>query len=225
MQIKLSKIHKILALAAIALLTFIAYDQLLSNKQTKLEQQMKQDAVSKIKPKEVKKVVHEQLPKKVEKRKATEDEIEFIVSRDYNAVLACQKMLSNSLNKDLQAQWMQERLAVNAQRERTKAAELSLKEQEATFQAMQLEQQKKALNSQNNLAGWKVDAAKNQNWPAISLISISDKKLATFKLGGSTFIDKGEGDFINEYLISKVEKDERCLSFVSSNSGSKRVCI
>lgn len=226
MQIKLLKSKKLLlVISSLSMFIFMIF--IYKTQESKLEQQMK----SNVEATKNNQVVHEQLiekpiPKKPNKsKKASDEDIRFVVSRDYNAVMACQKMLSNSLNKDLQAQWVQERLSNIAQRERTQYAESALKEQEAIFQAMQLEQRKKAFDTENShSAVFTNESAKD--WPKISLISISDSELATFELDDSTFVDKKVGDFIQgDYLLSKIDANDKCLNFVSSKSGSKRVCI
>ncbi|MBB1334001.1 hypothetical protein [Pseudoalteromonas sp. SR41-6] len=176
---------------------------------------------------------------KVKSSSASEDDIRFVVSRDFNAVIACSNMLSNSLNKETQAQWLQQRLSKNAQRERTQMANLTLEEQEASFKALQLQKKEEALKNTKvdnfNFQGF-LDGESNPDqismmqkdvWPEIKLQSISDDAKATFSMAGELFIERKQGEIFDKFLLSKIEYLSGCISFVGNESTSqfKRVCM
>jgi|TARA_R100001509_G_C4885035_1_gene221928 hypothetical protein len=170
---------------------------------------------------------------------ASEDDIRFVVSRDFNAVAACASMLTNSLNKEVQAQWLQQRLNVNAQRERTRLANLNLEEQEASFKALQLQKKEEALHNAKvdsfNFGSFlKGESGSEQlpiptsvKWPVIILQSISESQKATFSIDGQLFIDRQEGDYFESYQLSKVEYGSGCISFVGNDVSTqfKRICM
>ena len=176
-----------------------------------------------------------------EKVGASESDIRFVVSRDFNAVAACANILSNSLNKEVQTQWMEQRLNLAAQRERTRVANLNLEEQESSFKALQLRKKEEALKNAKvdgfNFGGFlKGDAAidgdqplsaMKESWPSIYLQSITESDKATFSIDGKLFIDRKEGDYFEKYQLSKVEYDTGCISFVGSDVSTqfKRVCM
>lgn len=183
--------------------------------------------------------VNKDSPIKVKSSSASEDDIRFVVSRDFNAVIACSNMLSNSLNKETQAQWLQQRLSKNAQRERTQMANLTLEEQEASFKALQLQKKEEALkntkvdnfNFQSFLDGEsnpdQVSMMQKDVWPEIKLQSISDDEKATFSMAGELFIERKQGEIFDKFLLSKIEYLSGCISFVGNESTSqfKRVCM
>ncbi|KZN63390.1 hypothetical protein [Pseudoalteromonas luteoviolacea] len=180
-------------------------------------------------------VVQVQQETKVKAEK-TEEDIRFIVSRDFNAVLSCQQMLSNALNKEVQGQWAAQRMNVIAQRERTRTAELALEEQKAAFSALQLSKKTKALekadSSNFGLGGLFGDqespeqqaATVSDVWPNISLLSITADEKATFQVNGVLYTDRKKGEMFEQFLLSEVELDSGCVSFVAK-SNLKRFCM
>ncbi|MAD89064.1 MAG: hypothetical protein CMK64_05125 [Pseudoalteromonas sp.] len=178
--------------------------------------------------------VQQENKKKAEK---SEDDIRFIVSRDFNAVLSCQQMLSNSLNKDIQAQWISQRMNVVAQRERTRLAELALEEQQASFSALQLSKKTEALENADSsnfgLGGLFGEQESSEQkvatvsdvWPNINLLSITSNKKATFTVNGELFTDRAQGEMFEKFLLSEVELESGCVSFVGSKSNLKRFCM
>jgi|GEM_PF-2037691 len=151
---------------------------------------------------------------------------EFVPAPDYRTIIAAIKLMDGAINPEVEKQWIGQRLAVNAQRERTRNAQLELEEVQALHKAAMMNIQIESLGNETgniNSDGTFVArtmpsvqivryTAAGSGLEASATISVEDRE-----------IDVREGSVFDGVTVSNMT-DDGCLE-INNGASLQHVCI
>jgi hypothetical protein len=155
----------------------------------------------------------------------------FVPAPDYKTVTAAVRLIEGALNPELEKQWVAQRLAVNAQRERTRYALLQLEEVKAQHQAAMMGSEMESGGVDDMEILGSNGSNRSHLIPIITVVSISGvhsaedsgyEPTAMLSVSGKRF-DVRVGSVFDGITVSSLTK-EGCVE-LNNGTSLQSVCI
>ncbi|WP_218309659.1 hypothetical protein [Alteromonas antoniana] len=153
---------------------------------------------------------------------------DFVVAPDYRTAIAAAKMLENALNPEVEKKWIELRLQLNAERERTRVAEARLKRVTAEHKAAELHQQTLEIESEirgdSKVAVESPEAASRKHAGSVKVTAIAGNT-ADLLVNGQYLESLSTGSYAGAYLVKSVNSENGCVSFETATGSDFSSCI
>ena len=150
----------------------------------------------------------------------------FVVADDYRTVIAAAQIYKNAINPEVEKEWVNVRLQVNAEREKNRLAQVRLQRVKAEADTARYQKETSDLmeaiqSSQQNASEV---ASGNFTGTDIELMSIG-KNTVDVLIGNKAYYSRSTNSQVSDMQIVLIDADKGCATFEMPSNKLRSVCI
>lgn len=169
--------------------------------------------------------VIQKVPTKKEASIADEKNVspDFVVAPDYRTLLAQIQIMENAINPEVEQQWVNMRLQLNAERERNRIAQVRLSRSKADAETAEFKMKTRELLDKIEAASSPVASVSNTNMD-IALLSVNSDYV-DIVLNGRAYNYKGLNSLVGQFKIANIDAKKGCASLKDKSDTITQICI
>jgi hypothetical protein len=154
----------------------------------------------------------------------------FVVAPDYKRALAVFMMLDKAINPEIESQWINLKLQVNAERERNRLAQIQLQRAQAESQSAKLQAETIKLIKEVKSNGYDASqvASNEIRHPNVEVLSVMNNGTnikADVIIDGELFEEIQMGTSTGNLYVKSISIVKRCVIFEGVNSSNLTKCM